>query len=149
MGSLSKVALDWSGLIGKLCLCGEYLHQANVAQRYSAFLKSQVFVFPNPCFKTHCLYPGGNYCTSRCGPPGSESLTLSNLHFSSPHFSLVVGVDNRSFILIPSISFLSLLLTKYPAPPQKSVRLEHLLRGFFVLSQLLQLGKYFILTERD
>lgn len=66
---------------------------------------------------------GGIYCTSCCVPPGSESLTLSNLQFSSPHFSLVVGDDNRGFILKPS-RFLSLVSTdfldKYPPRPNPS-----------------------------
>lgn len=122
--------LSWSRLIGKLRLYGDYLHQANVVQRNPAFLKSQVFVFPNPpCFKTCCLHPWGIYCTSFCIPPGSESLTLQS---SSPHFTLVVGADNGGFILKPSPSFLSLLLTssiRILPLPQKFVRLDHLLRS--------------------
>lgn len=63
-----------------------------------------------------------------------ESHSL-NLQFSSPHFTLVVGADNGGFILKPSPSSLSLLLTssiRILPLPQKFVRLDHLLHCSFV-----------------
>lgn len=116
-----RLLLSWSRLIGKLSLCGDYLHQANVVQRNSAFLKSQVFENTLPPPRRDLLH----------FPPGSESLTLPNLQISSPPFSLVVGADNRGFILKRPRSPLSLLLTSLISIrplPQKFVRLDHLLR---------------------
>lgn len=66
--------------------------------------------------------PRGDLLHFPLPPSMSESLTLSNLDFSSPHFSLVVGADNRGFILKPSRSSLSLLLTSLisiPPPPDQ------------------------------